>query len=259
MGIESWRRAADETGHGTLGIVRETLEPRIVVLLENSLVHPVAVTSSTAAVLSSTRTPERLLSSEELDRAAGFRFETDRRDFIAAHVLVRLVASRLLRIAPSQLTIRQVCATCGGNHGRPTLVEAPHIAVSLAHSRGHIAAAAGMPPLGIDIETIDPNSASLLEPVGLTPAELATLRSASHDPRLFAGLWVRKEAAVKAGVATLDEISAVSLVRDGRILDRLGGLCLTMYERDHYVAAVCAVPHARVTEFPVGRGNHARS
>ncbi|MFE2199519.1 4'-phosphopantetheinyl transferase family protein [Streptomyces amritsarensis] len=57
---------------------------------------------------------------------------------------------------PAQsLTVVQSCGSCERPHGRPRLVEAPATAVSLAHARGWVAAAAADGPVGVDVEAVD--------------------------------------------------------------------------------------------------------
>lgn len=167
----------------------------------------------TAWVLSHRPDAAALLTDAECRRAAGFRHAAAADSFVAAHALVRMCAAGTLRTTAERLTVAQHCPTCGGPHGPPHLIEEPALAISLAHSRRHVAAAAGTGRLGVDIEQVDPGAA--LPDLVLTPTEQA-LVAASTDPSvLFAGLWVRKEALVKAGVATLDTLATVDAGADG--------------------------------------------
>ncbi|WP_324276432.1 4'-phosphopantetheinyl transferase superfamily protein [Blastococcus brunescens] len=84
--------------------------------------------------------------------------------------------------------------------------------MSLAHTRGAVAAGADRQPIGVDVERspvgdLDPALLSLT----LTPAETTRLRSADDPPAAFLRSWVRKECLVKVGAVTLDELSRVEL------------------------------------------------
>jgi 4'-phosphopantetheinyl transferase len=84
--------------------------------------------------------------------------------------------------------------------------------VSLSHSAGWVAAAVAGEPVGIDLESA---SAEGPEPAlldfALTPAERAVVDSADNPERTFRRFWVRKEALLKAGCATLDTFRALDL------------------------------------------------
>ena len=176
-----------------------------------------------AAVLSRAARTERLLTSDELDRADAFVRETDRADFVAAHVLVRTVAAEALSAEPSDLTIVQRCATCHGPHGRPTIAEAPEIAVSLAHTSGWVAAAAADRPCGIDVERVDPKRSPHLPGRVINAAERRWIADAEDSATAFARVWVRKEALVKAGVCTLDTAVDVELLAGTALLEVVRG------------------------------------
>ncbi|WP_236242995.1 hypothetical protein [Streptomyces sp. CC228A] len=89
----------------------------------------------------------------EQDRAARLAPGQQRDDYLAAHVLVRVCAARLLGVDPAVLVLGQRCAGCGGeDHGRPFLRGLPGVGVSLSHTRGAVAAAAGPGPVGVDVE-----------------------------------------------------------------------------------------------------------
>ena len=149
------------------------------------------------------------LSRAERDRAAALVRAGDRADYIAAHVLVRRCAGLLLGASPDQLTVVQHCPQCGRTgHGRPSLEEAPELRLSLTHTRGYVAAAADTEDIAVDVERVpDPDRVSQLATTVLTPAELAVLAGSTDPGETFARLWVRKEALVKLGLASLDTLS----------------------------------------------------
>ncbi len=158
--------------------------------------------------------PAALLTDAEQHRARRFRFDRDRRDFVAAHILARVAGGAVLDVDPRRLTLVQRCAECGDAHGRPFFAEAPALGLSLSHTRGHVAAAVGPGPVGVDTEEaasprllVDETLASEV----LAPGELELLAAAPDRLHAFVRLWVRKEAMVKCGRGSLDDLSAVDL------------------------------------------------
>lgn len=172
------------------------------------------VSRPTAAVLEEAGAPgEGLLSVPERDRMARLQRSADRDDFLAAHLLVRVCAARVLGVAPGAVSIVQRCGTCGGPHGRPEVAGHPDVGVSLAHSRGVVAAAAGTVPVGVDVEAFPP--ADGLTPgdlsAALTPAERAAIEAAADPRRAVLLAWARKEACLKAGLVDLDALAGFDL------------------------------------------------
>lgn len=155
-----------------------------------------------------------VLTPAEQARADRFRRDGDRRDFVAAHLLVRRCAAEVLAMtdggaAPGELTLVQHCDRCGAGHGRPAIAEAPQLAVSLAHTRGYVCAAAGHGRVGVDVEHALPGPADeILAATVLTPAEA---HAVGGDNRRLIRWWVRKEALVKRGELTLDRLRDADL------------------------------------------------
>jgi 4'-phosphopantetheinyl transferase len=174
---------------------------------------PALVTAgSTADVLARFDRPAALLTQVERDRADAFRRSGDRDDFVAGHLLVRSCAADRLGTDPGSLTLVQRCATCGGPHGQPSLREAPELAVSLAHTRGHVAATVGLGRVGVDVERVrtDPFDDGLMR-MALTEAEAAIVLGADEPWPAFLRFWVAKESLIKAGAATLDQLRDIDL------------------------------------------------
>ncbi|MER8182803.1 4'-phosphopantetheinyl transferase superfamily protein [Kitasatospora sp. NPDC094015] len=174
---------------------------------------PLAIVATTAEVLGHPDASRQLLNPIERERADRFRKESTRRDFIAAHILVRLCAARQLGVKPAELAFEQHCPGCGLiGHGRPRLADRPDLWLSLSHTAGVVAAAAGPVPVGIDVEVLDrpaPDS-SLLARV-LTGAEQAQVAGHPDPGHAFLRQWVRKEALVKIGRADLDSLAGIDL------------------------------------------------
>jgi 4'-phosphopantetheinyl transferase len=116
-------------------------------------------------------------------------------------------------VRPADVSIVQRCATCGGPHGRPEVAGHPDIGVSLAHSHGVVAAAAGTVPVGIDVEAFPPADglAAVDLSAALTAAEIGAIESAPDRTRAMLLAWVRKEACLKAGLVDLDELGGFDL------------------------------------------------
>jgi 4'-phosphopantetheinyl transferase len=205
-----------------------------------------AVIGSTAEVLEQFADPLRLLTPDERFRAAAFRFDGDRDDFIAAHLLIRMAVAEVTGLAPEQLTLVQRCRRCRGPHGPPRMAETPEWSVSLSHTRSHVVASASSAAAGVDVERLDRRYPQGVEEVALTPAEAEFVRAAPDAGRALLELWVRKEAVIKALGADLGLLPDIELVRSGRIVDVWEGLHLTIWADDGRVIAACAAPTAPV-------------
>lgn len=167
------------------------------------------------------------LSVEERKRASAFSRPTDRDDYVAAHILARIAAARVTGSpdipGPASRTygLVQRCERCGGAHGRPRLPAHPGLHVSLSHTRGAVAAACAIVPIGIDVEHWDEALAADSDLPGLSERErvrLGAFSGVAHthhtpSPRALAWLrlWTRKESLVKVGETTLDSMSDVDM------------------------------------------------
>ncbi|MFF4338393.1 4'-phosphopantetheinyl transferase family protein [Kitasatospora sp. NPDC001540] len=174
---------------------------------------PFAVLATTAEVLARPDADERLLTAFERERLRRFRRPADREDYLAAHLLVRYCAAAQLGTEPAALAFGQRCSGCGAaGHGRPHLTDRPGTHLSLSHTSGVIAAAAAPVPVGVDVEHLGPRST---DPASLghvlTPAEAALVRGHPDPTAAFLRLWVRKEAMIKLGRATLDTLTSLDL------------------------------------------------
>ncbi|GAA2269065.1 MULTISPECIES: 4'-phosphopantetheinyl transferase family protein [Kitasatospora] len=174
---------------------------------------PLAVVAASVEVLGHPRADERLLTDGERERAARFRQEATRRDFVAAHILVRLCAARLIGATATEVTLAQSCPGCGkADHGKPYLPDHPGVHVSISHTKGVVAAAAGYREVGVDVELAERTGThpDVLERV-LTEGELRLVEKHTDPQRAFLRQWVRKEALIKIGRLTLDTMGAVDL------------------------------------------------
>lgn len=182
--------------------------------------RPVTVAEATDRVLGAVEADESALTAEERRRADAHRDPGARRDFVAAHLLVRHGVGVLSGRPAHRVVLWQVCPDCGGRgHGRPLLPGLPGWRVSLAHGRGVVAVALGGTPVGVDVENargfaLGPVEQRMVDRV-LTPAEAAAVRATPDPEAAFLRSWVRKEALVKAGAGTLRRLDALDLSRAG--------------------------------------------
>ncbi len=138
-----------------------------------------------------------LLEARERARAARLPEGPVRRDFIAAHALVRLVLSRH-RPARSPRAWRFEIAP----HGKPSPVDAAGLAFNLSHAEGLVAVGVGEDmEVGVDVEPLA--AAGKMEraaPVFCAPQErvaLSRMEAAERSAVLLA-LWTIKESLLKA-------------------------------------------------------------
>ena len=138
-----------------------------------------------------------LLSSDERLRAGRFHFERDRRRFIVARGVLRMLLGAHLDIAPAAVAFGYA------QHGKPFVINAAsqiHFNVSHSGERALIAFSASR-KLGVDIEELsrEINYGDLAARF-FAPRECAALmRIAEPDrKRAFFACWTRKEAVVKA-------------------------------------------------------------
>lgn len=151
-----------------------------------------------------------LLTAAELARRDSLQRLEDRAAYVAAHVLVRHCAAELLRVPVASIQLVQRCDQCGQDgHGAPAVAGRPRIGVSLSHSSRHVAALAANGAVGIDVESLD-GSRIVID--ALSERERAWLDRQPDTERAFRRLWVRKEALIKSGAATLDQAASVDVL-----------------------------------------------
>jgi 4'-phosphopantetheinyl transferase len=140
-----------------------------------------------------------LLSVDELERAARFAFERDRRRFVVARATLRSILAAYIRCAPSALKFEQE------PFGRPRLAHSdvsPGLDFNLAHSHEVAVFAVGRGRrVGIDVEYVrSMDDLSGVARTAFSPAErarLAALPPGEQVPAFF-DCWTCKEAYLKA-------------------------------------------------------------
>jgi 4'-phosphopantetheinyl transferase len=166
-----------------------------------------------------------LLSPDEAERAARFRFEPDREAFVATRGALRTLVGARLGIAPAHVAFGY------GPHGKP---EVEGVSFNVSHA-GDVAvvALAGSHRVGVDVEVMRPDvEMRALARRFFTAAENDALAALSGRDlvRGFYGCWTCKEAFVKAvgeglsfeldRVETAVRAGLVSIDGDARAADR---------------------------------------
>lgn len=151
-----------------------------------------------------------LLTAAEIARRDRLQRSADRAAYVAAHVLVRRCVAELTGSPPEAVRIAQSCGRCGEpGHGRPSVLGDARVHVSLSHSSRHVAAIAAFRPVGIDVETIE-DQRTIAEV--LSERERAWVATQHAPGRSFRRLWVRKEALIKSGAASLEEAADLDVL-----------------------------------------------
>lgn len=135
------------------------------------------------------------LSDDECERAARFRFDRDRRRFVAGRSALRSLVASYLDVAAADITFGY------GPQGKP-FVPGSTLSFNVSHSGGCAVYAFGSGvEIGVDVELLD--HARYDDGVAerfFSPSEVATLQTLSpaERPHAFLRCWTRKEAFIKA-------------------------------------------------------------
>jgi 4'-phosphopantetheinyl transferase len=139
------------------------------------------------------------LSPDERARADRFHFERDRRHYVAARGVLRLLLGRHLSLPPAEVRF------CYNAHGKPRLAEgcgSADVRFNVSHSHGlALFALSRGREVGVDVERERAELAGeQLAERFFAPAEVAVLRSLPGWQRreAFFACWTRKEAYIKA-------------------------------------------------------------
>jgi 4'-phosphopantetheinyl transferase len=140
-----------------------------------------------------------LLDDTERARAARFRFEPDRRAYVAAHALKRSLLAEHGDLPPAEW--RFVTGAAGKPEVDPALGRS-WLRFSLSHCRSLVACAvAGIDDVGLDVEELARRALSPdLADRFFAPAEAAMMRGLPEAARAsaFLQVWTLKESFVKA-------------------------------------------------------------
>jgi 4'-phosphopantetheinyl transferase len=136
-----------------------------------------------------------VLSDDECERAARFRFDRDRRRFVAGRAALRSLIASYLDVAPVEIAFDY------GPQGKP-FVSGSTLSFNVSHSGARAVYAFGScREIGVDVELLE--HARYDDGVAerfFSPQEVATLQKLGQAARAFAFLrcWTRKEAFIKA-------------------------------------------------------------
>jgi 4'-phosphopantetheinyl transferase len=141
---------------------------------------------------------EPILSAAERERAARFVFARDRRDYVAAHALLRRSLSRYGRVSPEAW---QFMAAADGKPMIAAGQQTGSLTFSLSHTRGLVACAVAVSAeIGLDVEAVNDSQDRGLVAQHFARSErrlLATVPPAQRAAR-FTELWTLKESYLKA-------------------------------------------------------------
>ena len=137
----------------------------------------------------------QILSADERRRADNFRFERDRRMFIACRATLRKLLAERMDVAPESLEFQY------GPQGKPS-VSGADVSFNASHSGQWFACAISSGgDLGMDIEQVHPlDEMTTMARHFFAPAEVDRLLSIPerHRVQSFFECWTRKEAVIKA-------------------------------------------------------------
>ncbi|MQA60449.1 MAG: 4'-phosphopantetheinyl transferase superfamily protein [Actinophytocola sp.] len=142
-----------------------------------------------------------LLDPLERGRYDAYRKDIDRRRFLTGRVLTKTVLARRLDATPAEIKLDATCADCGKPHGKPRVVCAAEVSLSISHSGERIGLAlTSTVPVGLDVETVNRRGNADLIGYALNDTERAAI---AHLPKprrdeAFYFYWTRKEALMKA-------------------------------------------------------------
>ncbi len=161
----------------------------------------------------------------ELARASRFSSERERERFVAGRGILRNILGQYLGVPPGSLRFGY------SPRGKPFLLPRSSVQFNVSHTGARlIVVVARNRRLGVDVETY-PSIETVDAVAGrvLSDEELEQLRRVdrSQQPAVFARLWTRKEAYLKAdgrGVTGgLHRVDAGTLTDKARVLDDVSG------------------------------------
>ena len=167
---------------------------------------------------------DRLLDQAERQRAARFISPAARHQFVCARTILREILGRYVGREPADLVF---AAQAGG---RPYL-EGQQLDFNLSHSGDWLVLAIGHGcRVGVDIEGYCPSEPhEAIVDQHFSRLEQEQWRSTAPDGRakVFARIWTRKEAALKAvGIGIIDELAMLDTTGDTSLGDSLANLSL---------------------------------
>jgi 4'-phosphopantetheinyl transferase len=153
-----------------------------------------------------------LLSRDECERAARFRFDVDRRRFVKARAAVREIVGAYIGSRPEKVIFAY------GEYGKPSVLSSDGRSDRIQFNVSHAADLAlcvvtKSGDVGVDVESVreDLDVTAIADRV-FSDDERCLLADSTDRASTFARIWVRKEACVKAsGVGIGGDLSGFSV------------------------------------------------
>ena len=138
----------------------------------------------------------RQLNPKEIERAQRYHFERDRRRFVVARGMLRVILARYVDVAPAAIQFDY------SEHGKPSTPVRPELAFNASDSGEWMALGVTLHRrIGVDIEQVREEVATMeIAHRFFSPREAATLQNLpphAQTPAFFC-CWTRKEAFIKA-------------------------------------------------------------
>ncbi len=158
---------------------------------------------------------ERLLDSEERERAGAFARAEHRARFVAAHGAIRMIVGRELGVRPEVVSWRR------GEHGKPVLAEpGPRLSISRSGELAALALA-DTRRVGVDVQRLESGIDVVRMAERFYPAAEARFvaqAGPAEQVSRFMRLWTRKEACVKVAGGLLFPGLRLSVHSSGEII-----------------------------------------
>lgn len=178
----------------------------------------------------------RTVLAERRYKALRYRFDIDRRQSLAAYMLLCYGLREEYGIAtPPCLSY--------DDRGKPYLTDYPDICFNLSHCRCGVACAIGREPIGVDIEVVAEVDWDVARRV-MNDAQLEYIALSSEPERDFCRLWTMKESLLKqTGEGLCDNLKRLAIDNNS----------FAHYHGDKYVCTVCYAHCAEREEFRLVR------
>lgn len=146
----------------------------------------------------------RVVSAERRDKALRYRFDVDRRQSLAAYMLLCYGLNEEYGIIlPPRLSY--------DDRDKPYLTNYPDIHFNLSHCRYGVACAIGREPIGVDIEVVADIDWDVARRV-MSDEQLEYIATSSEPERAFCKLWTTKESLLKrTGEGLCDDLPRLLL------------------------------------------------
>lgn len=153
----------------------------------------------------------QILAPDEQQRSQRFRFEKDRKKFVIARGLLRMILARYLSVSSDRVLFSY------SSKGKPAIANTYPMGelcfnVSHSHQMALYAIALNR-PVGIDLEHIRPIEAVALSQRFFLPSEAIVIRSliGTEQHQVFFRGWTQKEAYLKATGDGLGQLASVEV------------------------------------------------